>query len=502
MEREQPLLVPLGGKDQSNGSQSTNEKLPIDSQDIQKYSPFFNILYYSIGPLLLVIQALGEFFDLLMISKQYNKTEVGSTALQILGFSNQITETLGFIGLFLGFSGISQIISLYRQNQFEDSHRLLIDILYFTVIFTLFFSFIFSFIITPIFKFLKAPDSILKNAYAYTIPFIFSSPFSNILHCIQFILFSIGSTILSGFISLAQFILQVCVLSPLLLFGIKVSSTFMKFGRVISEIIISIIALILLFKKKLTVQPKASDIFTSFSSRTPKIILPSLIFLLEIALFIFIPLFVFHIIISKSELNIITSDFASFYALFSKIYTVIISGIIAFSISFINLGSHIINEKPLKTFLHYFLYSVLLSLIISILFSFIFIISKKSLSKLVFNEDSKIELTNELLSIPLYTISLLSIPILIASAFIIIQKNLISLILIAIHSLILIVSVLLLKTKNGNIKSIMYAYNIADSITTCLSLFLYPLFKKFFSEINNVESDNLSSSSKLVQEAV
>ena len=157
-----------------------------------------------------------------------------SHAIEILGFTGQISGILGYLGLYFGQALTTRISSLIATNERDTASHLVSDIIYLTVLVSIIFSTAFVFVIRPFLRFLGTPDYMLNPTFKYLIPTLAMLPITNLSTIAMYYLQSIGSSILSGCVRVFTYVLQLAIFSPLFLFGFKVSTTFMKIGSIIA----------------------------------------------------------------------------------------------------------------------------------------------------------------------------------------------------------------------------------------------------------------------------
>lgn len=166
----------------------------------------------SIGPFSLIIQAIGEVFDTFMITRRFKK-EKYSHAVEIIGFTGQISNIIAYTGLYFGQALTTRISTLIGSGDRVSASHLVSDIVYLCILTSLIFGSAFVFVIRPFLKFLNTPEYMLNPTFKYLIPSIVASPLINLSNIGHYFLQSIGSSFHAFLVKAVSYGLQICIFS-------------------------------------------------------------------------------------------------------------------------------------------------------------------------------------------------------------------------------------------------------------------------------------------------
>ena len=476
------IETPLISSDINN--QSDIEK---ENQRFTKHSALVTLLLMSIGPFSLIVQAIGEVLDMKMITKSFEK-DPDSRAVEILGFSGQVGNILGYIGTYFGLSLTTRISSLIGSGDRSTASHLVSDVFYLTILVSTIFAAVFVFIIQPFLKFLGTPDYMLAPTFRYLIPTLVMLPITNIATIGQYYLQSIGNSILSGCVKVFCYVLQLGIFSPLFLFGFKVSTTFMKIGSIIAGIITAIIMTILMYRNKFSLHLQIGDIFDKFSSELPRALLFSVPLILSFVVFVLPPILILQTMTSTDKEH--SEQIGGVFAVFTTIGTVnqAIPG--AFGQSLLSAGTHAWGSNNPKRLIHLFFWTLLFNSCLTLLVSIVVIPGKSFICKSFLADPMELELANKMIPIPFYTSPLQGIGVTLSMLMIIVGKPLFSFIPQIVQMLILCAGCKILAAKNkDDVTKIMYVYNISDVCVFILyCVFLFIPIREIKKKINNPDA--------------
>lgn len=445
---------------QNQSPKEDQELIEKEKQRFTKHSALATLLLMSIGPLSLIVQAIGEVVDMLMITKRF-KNEKNSHAIEILGFTGQISSILGYLGLYFGQALTTRISTLIGSGDRLNASHLISDIVYLCILVSCIFVAAFVFVVKPFLKFLGTPDYMLNESFKYLIPFLVCLPLTNLNTIGQYYLQSIGSSYLMFVIKVINYVLQLGVLSPLFLFGIKVSTTFMKLGSILAGIIVGFGLLFMIYRGKFSLKPNFKDIIDKFCPELNTSLLYAAPLILSFFVFILPPILILQTMTSTDQEH--SKEIGGVFAVFTQIATVnqAIPG--AFGQSFLSAGTHAWGCNNTKRLIHIFLWTLLFNGSLTLIVSLVVIPGKSFICCSFLNDETEIELAEKMVPIPFYTSPLQGIGITLSMLMIVVGKPLYSFIPQLVQMIILCAGCKILASKFKNdVSKVMYIYNISD----------------------------------------
>lgn len=498
------LNEPLNPTDQNEVSQqpyskADKEQLSKENDRFTKRSALITLLYMSIGPFSLIIQAVGEVLDMKMITKRF-ENDTNSHAIEILGFTGQISGILGYLGLYFGQALTTRISSLIASGERDMASHLVTDILYLTLLVSLIFSSIFIFIIPPFLRFLGTPEYMVTPALKYLTPTLVMLPFTNLSTIAMYYLQSIGSSILSGCVRFVTYAMQLAIFSPLFLFGAKVTTTFMKLGSIVSGVITAGLFLTLMYMNKFSLHLNLRHLIEKFCPEVKKGLLYALPLILSFFVFMIPPIIILQTMTSTDKSH--SKEIGGVFAVFSNIATVnqAIPG--AFGQSLISTGTHAWGANNARRVVRLFLWTMLLNGVLTFLVSLVVIPAKSVICRSFLNDPVEIQLAEKMVHVPFITSPLQGIGITVSMLMIVVGKPIFSFIPQVVQMIILCAGSKILAVKNKNdISKVMYVYNISDVVGFILyCCFLFVPIREIRRRINNPnENSSIEGAHKLLE---
>lgn len=470
MESIESSLIPNGNAESHINQPLIEDKILIEkeNQRFTKHSSIVTLLLMSIGPLSLVIQAVGEILDMLMITKRF-KNESNSHAIEILGFTGQLTSILGYLGLYFGQALTTRISTLIGSGDRANASHLISDIIYLCFLVSCIFVAAFVFAVQPFLRFLGTPEYMVGPSFKYLIPILVCLPFTNLNTLGQYYLQSIGNSYLMFVFKLINYVIQLGVFSPLFLFAFKVSTTFMKLGSVVAGIIVGFLLLFLIYKGKFSLKPNVKDIVDKFCPELKTSLLYAAPLILSFFVFILPPILILQTMTSTDKDH--SKEIGGVFAVFSQIAIVnqAIPG--AFCQSFLSAGTHSWGSNNPKRLLQIFFWTLLINGSLTLIVSFVAIFGKSFICRSFLNDDKEIELAEKMVPIPFFTSPLQGIGITLSMLMIVVGKPLFSFIPQVVQMIILCAGCKILASKFKNdVTKVMYVYNISDIVVFLLYL--------------------------------
>lgn len=445
---------------QNDKANNDNDIIEKEKQRFTKHSALVTLLIMSIGPFSLVVQAIGEVVDMFMITKRF-KNEKNSHAIEILGFTGNIGGILGYLGLYFGQALTTRISSLLGSGDRLNASHLFSDILYVTILVSFIFVAAFVFAVRPFLTFLGVPDYMLNDTFKYLIPSLVALPLTNISTITLYFFQSIGNSSIMFVVKAIAYILQLGIFSPLFLFGIKVSTTFMKLGSIVAGSIVGICVTILIYLGKFSLKPHFNDVLDKFCPELKTSLLYAAPLILSFFVFAIPPILILQSMTSVDSTE--SEAIGGVFAVYTQISTVnqAIPG--AFGQSFLSAGTHAWGSNNPKRLVRLFLWTFLFNGSLTLLVSLVAIPGKSFICRSFLNDQVEIDLGEKMFPIPFYTSLVQGVNITISILMIVVEKPLFSFLPQIIQMIILCVGSKILASKFKNdISKVMYIYNISD----------------------------------------
>ncbi|OHS95083.1 hypothetical protein TRFO_38729 [Tritrichomonas foetus] len=442
----------------------------MEKQRFTKHSALVTLLIMSIGPLSLIVQAVGEILDMYMITQRF-KNDPDSHAVEMLGFSGGVGQVYGYIGMYFGQALTTKISALIGSGNRKSASKIVTDVIYLSVLSALIFSCAFVFVIRPFLSFLGTPDYLLSDTFKFIIPGLVMSPLTNLCTVGQYFLQSIGNSIFSGGVKLACYILQLGLFSPLFLFAFKVNTTFMKLGSICASMVVGLGLIYLIFKGKFSLKPDFKNLLGNFSRETPGALLSAFPLIVAFFAFFLPPTLILQSLTSNDKVH--SKEIGGVFAVFTNLNTFnqAIPG--AFVQGFLSAGTHAWGANDPVRCVKLFLWTL------AFIFPLLFIVSvtvipgKTVIAKAFLDDAKEIEIAEKLLPIPFYTSPLNGITVLLSMTMIVVGKPLLAFIPQLLQVLILTIGCKILSSAyKSDPTKIMYIYNINDITVFVISLAL------------------------------
>ena len=437
----------------------------------------------SVGPFLSTIGlAVLDSIDLMIVSYRFKKIP-NSYAVQIIGIGNFVLQVCHDIGIFFSQSVIVRASSLIGEGKRDKASQLTVDVFRISILINMFSTVLMNFLARPIMKFAGCTPNIIERCMLLVISTIAGLPFYTLFHIGTGFLQGIGKAVMNGFVHLAANILQTFVITPILLFVLKVDVTMMSISQSIAQSLVGVVLFLCIFSGKFTLQPSMKMWFMPFSRETRKGALMSLPL---------IPTFINALVPSSLILRYMTAacenqqmktDVIAVYTVILKIFMIGLALPLALSVGFLTTGTHSMAVFNYKRVLIALSFVFLVSSAFLLAFVPLMIEKPLLIMKLFISSHSQLELAKKMLPIPMFTFALAVGFLSTNTFFITAGKPLFAFVIpfVQLFSLCVSSKVISIKYPNDPVK-ILYAYNACDIITFSITLVLFvitiiPLFK-------------------------
>jgi Na+-driven multidrug efflux pump len=328
-----------------------------------------------------------------------------------------------------------------------------------------------------ILTFLSTPSNLLDEAYSFLIPCLVSYPSESIVFRCSGILQAYGRSEIAGGIILSSFLLNIGILKPFLIFGLKVPLASTGYSNLIAFSLMTLISFILLARGKLGFDFRCRMLFQRFSPETKSaLIIGSTGFIGSVASMI--PgIIKFRYIGKASSKQGIQEIVGEILTVGGKLNAIIISFPVAISSSCFANGCFCFKAKLYSRLKKIILFSCLIIFSYSAIWTLIFVIRAGFVAQIFITSSDFLHYANIYLRVSGYTIIFVQLFGLFVQFFLIIGKPFLSIFLLVLHGIIGSLSLILFyEGKNDDSLKMMYASTLSDSMTFAIVSILFVIF--------------------------
>lgn len=448
-----------------------NDSSPqIESERYTRHSPLVTLLIMSIGPLNLLIQAIGESIDLILVGKRFNK-DPNSHAVEMIGFATSFFQIMLYPGMFFGHAAVACGTNLIGAGDRKNAAHLFADILRISLIFSIVYGIPIVFLIKPYMTFIGCPDYMIDPMFYFILPLALSSPLINWFSCSISYLQMIGQSGLSALVKVLSYVLQCGLFTPLLLFAIKVPTSLIKLSTAFSTSILAILFLTLIFRGKFSLKVDIRLLLSKFTKYSYQSLILASPTLLQFLCYVLPPMLILKSLTSVAKDQ--SKAIGGVFAVFNKIILIVTAVPGAISSGYLSAATHAYGANNIPRLIRLMLWSFFICVLLYSLFVPVMILCPTRVAKLFLADTTEIKLTGMILPIPFYTIPLQGLVNTCVMTYIIVGKPLLGFI--PLITQVLIQSIgcnVLAKHFSDDMTKIMHIYNISDVVVFILNAFL------------------------------
>lgn len=457
-----------------SNKETTEEKIELTKKEdvnakFTKYSPFVTLLMMSIGPFSLTLRAFLDIVETTFITKGFKKRD--PSIISIIGYAAVPMQIMPFFPMFFGQAIAARVSLLIGSGKYDLAKQVVVDIYRISLSVCFIVVCIFYFTEKYLLDFSGCPSNLFDKTFEFTLYQMFFIPCLSLSYASSYYLQSIGRSDLSAVLQMLGSIFQSLILAPILIYLIKIKSTYMRLSYSLSLSTIGIIFTILIFKGKFSLKIHPKLLLNSVVKETGKAIIYALPYLLQFISLIIPPIFILNAVtnVDKSKSSMIGGA----HACYSKLFVLLINVPGALSISFLSVGSHSFGNKDYNKFFRYFRLTVLTCFVaLGILIGIVFIFTKQ-ITSLFINDKDALSFTIKYVRIPFYSFITESFIYPVGMFLLIIGKPYYSMIVSAIQTIILSVGSKMIGKRTKDVHDVVYIYNISDVTITIIYLIIF-----------------------------
>ncbi|OHS99331.1 hypothetical protein TRFO_34236 [Tritrichomonas foetus] len=375
-------------------TQSTPEELRFSSQN-----PLRTLFVQSFGPLLYNVgNAVHDALDMYIISKA-----LGERCLQIVGFSSIIRFLLRSFAVYFSQGAVSRVPSLIGERRQAEASQVITDLYRLTLIAMIFMPVVFVFISKPMLVFMGCTQEIAEECLSYLIPIICVSPFTGIYQMSCGFLQSEGRSVLNGMMQLSAFVINCGIFAPILLFWAKVQLNLAGLAFALSQIVPSVVLLILIFNGKFNLKPSWRQWSHKFSPETLVSLKLATSFILTILAGAFPPMVMMNFMMKAAAEVGTSSAVANGFSVFLKIQTLVNSFSQGFSQGMLASGSYANGAKKQRRMFLLFGWTILVTSLILLIFTPLMIFKPEWIASFWMSNNEELDYTKLMFKIPFFT---------------------------------------------------------------------------------------------------
>lgn len=494
-----------------------NEYIQISGEEkrLGSLSPLLTVAILSIGPFISqTVQALYGMVNLYWVSKG-----IGDKGIEVFGAIYLIDFIpLAFADYLMSSINI-QLSYLFGETRVDECAQVFVDFIRISFFLSLLMPPIILPITKPVVRWFGAGDEISEMCFQYIIPTASCSFFAFLFMAICGLLQSEGHSIIFGVAQSSTLIINMFVFCPIFLLVFKFGIWGASLATGISQFIVSLILVIMIFNGKFTVKPKLNMLFKKFSSETWKALKIGIASLLsyfaaslpEILLQKFLYMSAIHV--DKYD------ETVQAWGVIVKLFQLVCGTDDAIAIGFLPAASYAYGARRYNRILHLLFHSSWIGILIASIYSALLVFFPRQIASIWSKDPSFLDNCQSMIPIvfllsPLYPIQY-TVPALLQGM----QRVLLSTILAFLTEMLPlpIFSSILYFTDKNNPARMMWSYaltNIFSFLACCITLipFIFQLCKEpkdelvrnnqaEFSSVRSIKSDNCYSTPLLQNEA-
>lgn len=372
----------------------TDEQKRFESNNI-----VLSLLKLSVGPLMFNCGiSFHDAVDMMLISKS-----IGGNSIQIVGFSSLIRYLCVCVTIFFAQSTIAKIAALIGAKKTGDACQVITDLFRISFITMILVSTMFYFVSIPMLIFMGCTHDIAVEARRYLAPILIGMPFMALFQLSCGFIQSQGRSILCGLLQLAAFALNCGIISPILLFAVKVPIKYAGISFVLSQSIPGIILTILIFKGKFNIQPKISMFLRRISKGTLNALLLGTPYILNILAGAIPPMILLRYMMLAASNSGEAPLIASAFSVFLKLQSAINSVSIGINQGLIATGSYARGTGNYVRLLQLFIRAVLITATYHLCWIPLMETRADLIAKIWMSDKEQLSFTRYFLRIPFYT---------------------------------------------------------------------------------------------------
>lgn len=447
--------------EQRSESRRYEESMRKELERFTKYSPFCTIWIFWVAQIALLVQTGMDFLDTFEVSARFKNVEQ-SYAMEIIGATSLPCMAITYIGSMFAQAFTAHIPRLLGEGRRDVAKQVVADITRLCLFLSIVFPICFFSAIKPLLKFVACPPEIVDKAYRYCLPVLIGSPLLALFNLVIGVLLGIGKNWWVFGARCIPYIVQACVFTPILLWGLNISTDYCKWSQVVSEAIAGIFVFALMFTGKLDFRVPFQMFVKKPIKESFQTVLLAMPTLLQFFCFAFPPTIVMKCM-SEIEPDRRT-DIEACFGFWSKLTFFLAMIHVTFGNVFLITGGHAYGMGNYKRFFTLLGWGLVFGWTLVIILSVLIAIQPRWFAYLTLN-GSQLDYACKMLPIPFYTFWLQSIAVFSTMILTAINRPIWPVLFSVLQIIVLCLGCKLLQDKvGGQSHKIMFIYVINDLI--------------------------------------
>lgn len=506
--KQRRLSLPVKSSKQNDFIEISGEEKRLGGS-----SPLITVLVLSIGPFISqTVQALYGMVNLYWVSRG-----IGDKGIAVFGATYLLDFiTIAFADYLMSSINI-QLSYLFGETKLDECAQVFVDFIRISFFLSILMPAIILPITKPVVQWFGAGKDISNMCFQYIIPNACCSFFTFLFMTICGLLQSEGHSIIFGIAQSSTLIINMVLFCPLFLLVFKFGIWGASLATVISQFIVSVVLVVLIFYGKFTVKPKFNMFIKKFSSETWKALKIGIASLLSYFAGslpeILLQKFLYTAAGNIGEYKTIVEA----WGIIVKLFQLVCGTDDAIAIGFLPAASYAYGARRYNRILHLFSHSCWIGIFIATIYSLLLVFFPRQISSIWSSDSDLLDKCQLMIPIVFFLSFLYPIQYTVPALLQGMQKVLLSTILAFLTEMLPlpVFSCILFFTDKNNPVRMMWSYafaNIFSFIVCCIAIspFIYRLCKEpkdeiiqnnpaNFASIRSIKSDNCTAA-PLLQE--
>jgi Na+-driven multidrug efflux pump len=435
-----------------------------EQRRFESHTPLVTILIFAIGPLMFNTGiSFHDAVDFLWISSSFH-----SSALKVVGFASLVRFLCLSVAIYFSQACVSKVSGLLGEQRVRDAEIVVSDLFRIAILTMLIVPIAFFFITEPMMIFMGCTAAEALQGREYLTPILIAMPLITMFQLSCGFLQSEGRSVLCGIMQLSGFALNCGLFAPLMLKVAKVSLPYAGVSFAMSQSIVGLLLLVLIYRGKFNLKPHIRDWLGGFHKNAFHGMLIALPFLVNVLASALPPMILLKLVMSVANSQGHGDPVGIVFPVFIKLNSAINSVSLGLCQGFLGAGSYAYSSLNYDRYLALFKSVAILGWCYHIALMPLMVFRPEWPARIWISEPDQLDWAHRLIHIPYYTNSLIPLSVAIINFLLSMKKAIVSLVLTLIRgSLYIAYSYIIYHALAQTPEHLMYAYN-ADDVTLFL----------------------------------
>jgi Na+-driven multidrug efflux pump len=451
----------------TSSESSFTAPLTPEQERFEGKGPFLTILTFAVGPLIFNTGiSFHDAVDLFLISRAFD-----SSALQVVGFSSLVRYLCLCVAIYYSQACITKIAGLMGENRVEDATKVVTDLYRVSIITMLVIPLVFFFVSEPLLLLMGCTPDLARQGREYLTPIFVAMPLITTFQLSCGFLQSEGRSLLCGAMQFAAFALNCGVLSPIMLFGLKVPLKYAGISFAVSQSVVGIVLMFCIFHGMFGLKPKWADWICGFHRTSFHGMLLALPFLINVLASTLPPMFLLSLMMRAAHVAGNAGLVGVVFPVYIKLNSAINSVSIGMCQGFMAAGSYAHSAQKRARFLELFRAVCLLTWCYHLILMPILVFRTDWPCAFWLRDPTELEFATRMIRIPFYTNTLIPLNFALINLLLSMKKAIVALVLTLLRGALYVAySVMYYHVMSKDPIKMMYAYNTDDGTLFVLGL--------------------------------